>query len=79
MQVQAAERRAQAAWEEMQKLQSTIQDVRGELESERLISQQRLTEIDELREQLGSMTGQSKMHLINAAPPSMNNEVNPSK
>ena len=77
--VQAAEHRAQAAWEKMQKLQSAIQDVRGELESERLISQQRLTEIDELREKLGSMTGPSKMHLINAAHPSMNNEVNPSK
>ena len=53
MGAQAADRRAHAALEEMQKLQSAIEDVRGELDSERLISQHRLTEIDALRENMG--------------------------
>ena len=69
MGAQAADRRAHAALEEMQKLQSAIEDVQGELDSERRISQQRLTEIDERREEHGSMHGESKMHLIKAACP----------
>ena len=66
--VHVAERRALAALEEMQKLQSAIEEVRGELESERLVSQRRQLEVDTLREQACAAGG----FLLTGLRPPMN-------
>ena len=66
--VHVAERRALAALEEMQKLQSAIEKVRGELESERLVSQRRQLEVDTLREQACAAGGS----LLTGLRPPMN-------